>query len=393
VEFRSVSAFTAVEAQYRDMSASSNPRFRSDRLRRRAVWGAPVLVAGAVAAGLVLSNASADGAVPTLPTRTPAQLLTAVLSSDGVALSGEIKETANLGLPSLPGGHSSASLSWQTFVTGSHSARVWVDGSDKQRIALLGELSEADVVHNGSDVWTYTSDTNTVTHSTLKQPSKTDPSPSANDLTPAGAAARALKAVGPSTSVTVGSATTVAGRSAYTLVIRPRDSRSTVNKVTIAVDATKSVPLRVRVYGSSATPAFQTGFTTVSFSTPAASTFAFHSPAGATTSNDPLGTSGGRHHRSGRSHAPDSSGRATSVKPKVIGQNWTSVVELPAGRGLQALSVGGSTVRDLTTPVGSSGQRLLHTALVNAVILPDGRTFIGAVDPSVLEHIAATTPN
>jgi hypothetical protein len=27
------------------------------------------------------------------------------------------------------------------------------------------------------------------------------------------------------------------------------------------------------------------------------------------------------------------------------------------------------------------------------VILADGRTFIGAVQPALLEHIAATTPN
>ena len=46
-----------------------------------------------------------------------------------------------------------------------------------------------------------------------------------------------------------------------------------------------------------------------------------------------------------------------------------------------------------TTSVGNSGARLLHTALVNAVILRDGRVFVGAVQPAFLEHVAATTPN
>jgi hypothetical protein len=36
---------------------------------------------------------------------------------------------------------------------------------------------------------------------------------------------------------------------------------------------------------------------------------------------------------------------------------------------------------------------LLRTALVNAVITSDGRVFVGAVQPALLEHVAATTAN
>jgi hypothetical protein len=50
-------------------------------------------------------------------------------------------------------------------------------------------------------------------------------------------------------------------------------------------------------------------------------------------------------------------------------------------------------LQDLTTSVGNSGARLLHTAVINAVLLPDGRVFVGAVSPSFLENVAATTPN
>jgi outer membrane lipoprotein-sorting protein len=355
-------------------------------MRRRLAWTVPVAVVGGVAAVAALTSTSASGAIPNLPARTPAQLLVAAQGSASTALSGRISETANLGIPSLPGQGSSASLSWQTFVAGTHSARVWMDGQDKQRVALLGQLSEADVVHNGQDVWTYTSDTNSVTHAVLPtgKGKDTGASTDATDLTPTAIADRVLKAVTPSTRVSVDSSQTVAGRSAYTLVLRPRDANSTVRAVKIAIDAEKYVPLQVQIFGSGSTPAFQVGFTSISFTRPSASTFQFHTPAGATTSTDPLGgqTRHGDRHGSGAGSSTPAA--HPSASPKVIGSGWTSVVELPSGLS------GGSTLDQLTSHVGTSGERLLHTALINAVLMPDGRAFVGAVSPSVLEQVAAT---
>lgn len=362
----------------------------SDRTRRRLTWAAPVVVAGVVAGAVALSGTNASGATPNLPTRSAAQLLAAVQTSTATSFSGTVSETAALGIPTLPGGHSPASLSWQTFLSGTHTARVWADGADKQRIALIGELSEADVVHRGTDLWTYTSDTNTVTHSTIPAHRRADATPSAADATPAAVAAKVLKAVSPTTSVSVRTAQRVAGRDAYTLVLAPRDTRSTVRKVTIAIDAKKFVPLRVQVFGSWSAPAFSTGFTSISFSRPAASTFAFTAPKGSTTSTDPLGLrSTGRHHDARTSTGPSTRSEASGAKPTVLGSGWTSVLELPNGT---AAALGGSTLHDLTSSVGTSGDRLLHTALVNALILPDGRAFVGAVSPALLERIAATHP-
>jgi hypothetical protein len=54
------------------------------------------------------------------------------------------------------------------------------------------------------------------------------------------------------------------------------------------------------------------------------------------------------------------------------------------------VGLGSGMLQDATTSIGG-GARLLHTALVNAVFLPDGRTFVGAVTPAALEHVAATT--
>ncbi len=362
--------------------------------RRAVVWAVPVVVAAAVGVGAAVV-APSSGAVPSLPKRTAVQLLADVQRhAAGTALTGEVREVANLGFPSLPGAADSASLSWQDFITGSHSARVWVDGDGKQRVALLGELSEADVTHNGRDVWTYTSSTNTATHTVLPA------ADSAHDQLPAGStptsvALRLLKAASPSTRVSVDNAQRVAGRASYTLVLRPRDPRSTVREVRIAVDAATFVPLRLQLLGAGSKPAFQIGFSSVSFSKPAASTFRFSVPKGATVSTDPLGTRSdgrrhGRHSRadktSPRTLPKDIRAGAAPRRPTVIGSGWTSVLEFPTGIG----SAGGMVDR-LTTRVGSSGTRLLHTSLVNAVFLPDGRVFAGAVSPALLEHIARTT--
>lgn len=391
-------------------------RTLTDRARRRLSWGAPVAVAAAVAAGITLTTAASSSAAPSLPKRSAAQLLVDAQTRGATALSGVVHESAALGLPSLPGSdRSAASLSWQTFLSGSHNAKVWIDGPDRQRAALLGELSEAEVVHNGTNVWTYTSDSNTATHTVLAEGGHAYPAAHGQEAhgramraeeTPATVAAALLKAVKPSTVVSVDTATKVAGRSAYTLVLRPRDTRSTVHKVTIALDAAKHVPLQVQVFGKSSTPAFSIGFSQVSFARPAASTFRFTVPKGATVSTNPVASDGhqrwhGDHHalKPGKPRTVTSWGKkASSTRPhmpfglqragtKVIGSGWTSVVEVPAGSSLNGL--GGGLLQEATTALPNGG-RLLHTALINAVLLPDGRIFAGAVTPAALEHIAAT---
>ncbi|HEV7203245.1 MAG TPA: hypothetical protein VGN18_01475 [Jatrophihabitans sp.] len=376
--------------------AMSNPLGNaSDRTRRRLAWAAPLVVAGAVVAGVMVTGASSSDASPSLPTRTPAQLIAEVLGSNTAHFSGTVSESASLGLPSLPGDSARASLSWQTFVTGTHSARVWVDGPERQRVALLGELSEADAVHDGADVWTYTSDTNTVTHAALPQGrhgtrTSTDPArPDARDLTPSAIADRVLKAIDRTTAVTVDPTQTVDGEDAYTLVVSPHDPRSTVQKVTIAIDAKHHIPLALQIYGAGSSPAFSIGFTDISFGRPAASTFRFVNPSGANVSNDPFGTT---RHFGERRHARYAPSPAPSTRPtgttSVIGSGWTSVVELSGGLP----AVGGGMLRDATTSVGSSGDRLLHTALVNVLVRSDGRTFVGAVSPKYLEGVAASAP-
>ena len=73
------------------------------KLSRGARWAVPagaLVVTGAVMAGSLISVAQA---APSLPSRTPAQLLAAVAQDQGPAFYGSVLETASLGLPSLPG--------------------------------------------------------------------------------------------------------------------------------------------------------------------------------------------------------------------------------------------------------------------------------------------------
>ncbi|MGH8862460.1 MAG: LolA family protein [Jatrophihabitantaceae bacterium] len=370
----------------------------SGRGRRRLAWALPVVVGGGVAVAVAVTTAASSGASPTLKPRSAQQLLVAVQTHATTALSGEVRESMNLGLPSLPGDRSAASLSWQSFLTGSHTMRVWVDGADKQRVALIGQLSEADVVHNGDQVWTYTSDSNSVSHSILRghgrQAAEPKTATAPESYTPAGLTARVLKAIRPSTTVTVDSSQTVAGQPAYTLVLGPNSPASTVSQVRIAIDANRLVPLQVQVLarGSSA-PVLTTGFRKISYHTPPASVFNFHKPAGSPSSGNPFSSNGryGHHEvdRGGSSYSAPSRG-AARLAPKIIGSDWTTVVELD---GASAAQLSGGLLDQLTGPVGSSGMRLMHTTLLNAVFTPDGRVFVGAVTPAFLERVVAAHPH
>jgi outer membrane lipoprotein-sorting protein len=359
---------------------------------RRLVWVVPAAVTGAVVTAALLPGLAAGSGSPTLPTRTAAELLVAVQTSTTQALSGTVVETARLGLPDLPGADHSASLSWQSLVSGSHTARVWADGPDRQRLALIGQLAESDVVHNGTDLWTYSSADNAVTHAVLPAHTSSKPEPTSTEvpLTPQQAAAKALAAIDPSTVVAVDGTQRVADRPAYTLSLTPKDTRSTVRQVLIAVDSETSVPLRVQVYGAGASPALETGFTDVSFSRPAASVFRFSPPANATVTEKDLPGTGDKADASTPAGAPDK----TASTPTVIGAGWTSILSLPASSTTASAGKpagGGGSVLDQLTKVLPNGDRLLTTSLVNALMTADGRVFVGAVTPDLLQKAAAGT--
>lgn len=288
-------------------------------------WLAPVAVVAVVGGGAVIGHAVASGtATASLPTVTPAELIADIRNADVAGVSGTVVETADLGLPSLPGlgsalGTSNSGL--LGMITGTHTLRVWYGGPTKQRIALLGSMGESDIIRNGQDLWTWDSSDNSATHRTLPAGAKGSlpggvPS-TAIPVDPQQAAQTALSEIDATTTVTVDNSVTVAGRAAYELVLSPKESgTSLISAVRIAVDGKTYVPLRVQVDSvNTKTPAFSVGFTSVDFGTPDAAEFSFTPPPGVTVDSGGQAGLGGM-----------LDGLPQLTKPAVVGTGWSSVV-------------------------------------------------------------------
>src|ERR1022692_3926501 len=96
------------------------------RLPRMARWGVPagaVALTGVVVAGFAMSGAQA---APSLPSRTPVQLLAAVNSARVLPpMTAVIQESAALGIPDLPSFGSGDPLSALSWLSGSHTVKIW----------------------------------------------------------------------------------------------------------------------------------------------------------------------------------------------------------------------------------------------------------------------------
>ena len=384
------------------------------KLSRRSRWMVPAGVVAAVAAVGIASAITVAQAAPALPPRTPAQLLAAVAGPGHVPpLTGTVVETASLGIPQLPGSEDPTSIT--SLLAGSHTLKVWYDGSQRVRLAVPDTMSETDFIRNGTTAWLWQSNSDSVTKILLPKyrGGEREPVMPRAPLTPQQAAKQVLAAVGPSTRVTTEANVTVAGKAAYQLVLAPKSSASLIGKITIALDAQHlTVPLRVQVFAKrAATPAFQVSYTSISFVTPAASNFDFAPPPGARVRTVRADRPAGGYRSA---PVPGQQGMHSGVR--IIGQDWTSVAVLPeaalsevagrgnvagvAGQAARSVSGGGGQVSGSAVlgallaaahPVhGAWGSgRLLHTSLVSMLITSNGHVLIGAVTPSVLYAAAA----
>ncbi len=357
--------------------------------------------------------ASADSG---LEPRTAQELLVALQSPGTDTLSGTVTTSADLGLPDLPMGMMSSG-STAGLAMGENTLRVWTDGPDRQRLALLGQSSEQTVVRNGAQVWVWSSAEATADSYQLPDPAeltagKSDadrPAPP-TDLpsTPQEAATMALEALDPSTEVTTSGVGTVAGRDAYELILTPRDDQTLVAKVALSMDAETSVPLRVRIYSTAQSdPAFEVGFTSVDFGTPDAALFDFTPPSGAAVTEHPAPDPG-----EGAGAGKDQPSSKDGERPIVVGQGWSTVViaDLPAD-GLAELAEQGSRaesdgprgprsadgaatalalVEALPATSGAWGTgRMLQGTLFSVILTDDGRLAIGAVGTDALSAALA----
>jgi outer membrane lipoprotein-sorting protein len=381
-------------------------------MSRRARWAVPgtaVAVTAGVVAALQIPAAQAS---PDLPNKTPAQLL-ASLSSDGKVppLTGTVVESTSLGLPQLPQAATSAS-SLTSLLTGSHTVKVYYQDGEHFRLAIPQPGSETDLIADGSRAWLWQSAQNSVTEylpadkSAHAKPKLPEMAP----LTPQQAANEVLKRVGKTTLVSVQANVMVAGEPAYQLVLAPKDHRSLIGKIVIAVDGKYGVPLRFQVFAKGATSAaFQVGYTALAFTKPDPANFAFTPPAGASVNVVKLGADSGK--------AIKQSGQSALSGFGSYGKSWLTVASFPqqdlframgggaggsgstpAAQGKQpdiysakGGSVSVSEQEVLNALLGSAKQvhgtwgsgTLVTTSLVS-MLMTGGEVYVGAVEPSVL---------
>ena len=136
-------------------------------------WAAPAAAVAAVAAvTLVTAGAASADDHPVLPPVSPEQLLADALQPTTQAFSGTVTLSTDLGLPELPGltgavtgtgvvpdsaasiapgtssGTTSPALAGLTaLLSGDHTLRVWADGPDRRRVAVIADAIAAGDLH------------------------------------------------------------------------------------------------------------------------------------------------------------------------------------------------------------------------------------------------------
>ncbi|MBX7444012.1 MULTISPECIES: hypothetical protein [unclassified Arthrobacter] len=360
-----------------------------------------------IAAGVLAGSIPASAGDP-LPAKTPAQVLELLASHQVQSFSGTVEQSSELGLPELPAagkptGPASAggAASVIELLSGDHTARIYVDGKDNARLQVVDQLAERDVIHHGNDVWFYSSKDNSAAH--LALPAHAGDTARPDDgrgmhamPTPGELARKLLAKVEPTTAVTVGPDVAVAGRAAYNLVLEPRTDATLVGRVAVAVDGKSGMPLSVQVTARGADkPAFRSGFTSLSLDAPDPSLFTFAPPPGSTVKEIQVPDKShlpASFHEPGMAITPEQffAQMAANGHPSVTGKSWDAVVGLPA----QASS-GSPAETLLRDPLLSQaavvvpGGHLLSTALLNVLIMDDGRIFAGMVPPERLQAVAA----
>ncbi|MBM7169472.1 DUF2092 domain-containing protein [Streptomyces sp. G44] len=408
--------------------------------RKAARYALPVAVAGVAAATIGLVPALASSGDPDLPKVTAQELIEKIAASDTQQLSGNVKISTDLGLPSMGGmaggfagggaggadrgedGEGSAAdprTKLMDLASGTHTLRVAADGPDKQKVSVLEDAAEYSLIHNGDEMWAYDSASNEAYHAKGFQVSgdkggRADKGekdekgekgeggearvPRGMPATPEEFAEQALKAVDDTTSVTVDGTAQVAGRDAYRLVVEPKQSGSTVGRITVAVDAETGTPLKFTLTPASGGSAvIDAGFTKVDFGKPSASTFDFAPPKGAKV------TEADEHAARGRDVKDEAKGGKEFKEEdrpdlKVIGEGWTSIAELklPGGQGLPTAG-SGDVPPDAQKLLDSLGDQVsgkfgsgtvFSTRLVNALVTDDGKVYAGAVTKDALVKAA-----
>ncbi|MCH0541830.1 outer membrane lipoprotein carrier protein LolA [Streptomyces sp. MUM 203J] len=379
--------------------------------RKAARYAVPVAVAGVAAATIGLVPALAAAGDPDLPGITAQELIEKIAASDTERLSGTVQVSTDLGLPSIAGlgdlmgdagAAKDADAKLMELASGTHTLRVAADGPDRARLTVQDGEQEYTVVRNGGETWTYDSGSNEVLHAKDEDYEAPEGGADAPPVTPGELAEQALElADDTSTSVTVDGTARIAGRDAYQLVIKPKQSGSTIGSVKVAVDAENGVPLKFTLTPSSGgKAAVDAGFTKVDFAKPAAENFTFTPPKGAkvTEADEEFTDEDVKdlEKKFDAGNLEDIRSGEDFPGPNVIGEGWTAVLELPGG-GPAAGESDGGIPPEAEQFLGALGDKVsggfgsgtvFKTRLVNALMTDDGRVYVGAVTEKALMDAA-----
>jgi outer membrane lipoprotein-sorting protein len=369
-------------------------------MNRRRVTVA-IAAAGVVAgvAGLgVLAMPAGAGPAPVLPQVDAQSLVESVLSADKpAAFGGTVDVNNSIGVPAVPG--------LPQLSDGASQVRVWSDGQGRARVSMPTGSSERTIVDDGTTLWSWNSETQTVTktpHGDAKPPTglglglgedakPTDPVQLARDV---------VAEIEKSSTVTVDGTARVANRPAYELVLTPKPTERTVlREVRVAVDSELRLPLRVSLLTNGTDePAVQVGFSELTVGAQDASLFRFTPSASAKVEEQ-------------KAEAPSDQDKADAEKvlgeasPQVIGEGWdTVIVARTPAETLSGLQVPGEDKperrgpgreqsgdpqdllkqlgKQISGPWGSG--TLISTKVGSALIADDGRIALGAVPEQVL---------
>ncbi|MDP4886574.1 MAG: hypothetical protein NWQ88_00910 [Aquiluna sp.] len=407
-------------------------------------WMPALIVPAVIAAGAVAVPLQANAV--DLPDLTPQQVML-LMDGEITGFSGTIVKTSELGLPPLemssmmdeemiaemeekmPEGFEEfiPSIIEQNAITqaieliaGTHKIRVYASEVG-MRVQVLDPMSQRDFIVNQNEFWAYDARNATALTGTfdmeVSDEDKAEFEAEAQaqldqylaeiqlDISNPEAVADYLMAqVGETTEVSVGKDHRIAGRTAYQLIAQPNAENSLVESVVISVDSETGMALDVKVYSiEQEEPAFHVGFESISFETPDASMFSFTPPAGTTVETMELPaeleaeleqlkseyeSKEFTNEDNAAMRAEFESRYAEAPKPAMIGEDWESVIYLPAmPQEVPMEMMENELFADLMTPV--DGGKVFSTPLMNVLVLDSGEVYAGAVTIEYLQEVAA----
>ena len=388
-------------------------------------WVPSIAVPAVIAVGAIAVPLQANAI--DLPDLSPQQVMVLMQGADVTEFSGTIVKSSNLGLPTLefssmmsedsiaqmeekmpaemadfvPAVIESNTLTQAIeLISGSHTIRVYVSGQDKLRAQILDPMSQRDLIVNGNEFWVY--DAKMATALTGTVDIEADPAKQAEaeqkvldyadsialDLSSPEAIADYLVSMVDETSqIEVGRDHSVAGRSAYQLIISPDSPNSLVASAAVSVDSETGMPLKVEIFSTTQVEAAMTvGFESISFGSVDQGLFSFTPPAGTSVetfdADELMATLDGYEKPEG--YVSD---YEVPAEPEVLGSDWDSVVHLAAlpadiPQDLMATEL----FADMLTQV--PGGKVFSTPLVNVLLTDSGEVYMGAVTIDYLLSLA-----